>query len=207
MIRSIHQIGFALAAFAMPCIGLAGFTVVNFEDEVVRSDSSLSNLSISQDDLTIDIVRSSGMFGIGDFSSASGTTPFGARSLVPADGGGAFVFNFSKSLSSFSLQAGDFGEDTDTFLIEAFSGADGSGQRVATATGDLPPVNAEFTFLTLEVAGSPFRSIRAGGGAGGNSLIYDNFSAQAIPLPPALLGALPALSLAAYVSRRMKRSR
>ncbi len=190
----------------------AGSVLLDLEDQSTTAAGALSSLSLSGGGVTATITRPNAGFGIVDLSGSSGTIAFGARSLAPADSTSPspFVMNFSQLLSSISVTMGDFGGDTDSLRLRAFSGADGNGNVIGTDAMTLIAVDNTFSFKTLVVNGAGIRSAEVFGGADGlNSVIYDNFAAttgaiNAVPLPSAI-GVFPlAAATAAIAARRLK---
>lgn len=174
---------------------------------------ALTLLSLTDGGLTIDIYRVGGVaFDIVDNSAAfqGGKPPsWGARSLDPFfdPGPSAFIANFSIPVLDVSIEFGDYGADSDTMILEAYAGPDGTGPLVAVdvvvyGTAGFP------TFATASVSGPPILSIKFIGGSSGfpNSVFYDNITATPVPEPTglALLG-MGLAGAAGYGYRRRHR--
>jgi hypothetical protein len=102
----------------------------------------------------------------------------------PPQDPGAFVFDFDKPLTSAVVEMGDFGQDTDNLLLQAFDGIGATGNLLASDTGSLPGGGNNFGFETLSVTATNIRSLRMiGGSNSGNSVFYDNIVVTSIPEP------------------------
>lgn len=79
----------------------------------------------------------------------------------------------------FVLSFGDFGSDSDAFLLTAYSGANGTGSVVGTTTVDQGTSSITGTVGTATFAGSSFQSVTfiRGSTSFPNSLYYDNLVA------------------------------
>ena len=181
----------------------AGFSSYDFEGQDVAT--GLSTITVDNNGLALTITRTGGTLGVTDFSAASATTTLGSRTVIPeGDGAGPLIVNFSTAVNEFSAQLGDFGDDTDDLTLIAYSGPDGTGSVVDTATAQLPPVGTLFSSQFLTVSGASIGSVSLLGGSGDNSVAYDNFAASAVPLPPAILAAAPLLGAMAVKRLRRK---
>ena len=100
---------------------------------------------------------------------------------------------------------GDYGEDTDTLILEAYSELGGTGTLLASSTFVLTP-GSSFSFSTLSVAASGIRSVRFIGGSPDfpNSVFYDNLTVTNQPATLLLLGTGLAAVGAAGKRRRKK---
>ncbi|MCA9135694.1 MAG: PEP-CTERM sorting domain-containing protein [Planctomycetales bacterium] len=110
------------------------------------------------------------------FNGATGTSQ-----LDP----GAFILDFNRPIDSISVDMGDFGQESDTLVLQAFSGSSGTGTLLGEDTGFIPTING-FVFENLSVAQSGIRSVRMIGGSEfiPNSVFYDNITVTtAIPEP------------------------
>jgi hypothetical protein len=210
-----------IAAALLPAGVRAGTTTAffDFESEAVTpSGADLSSLSVTDNGVTLTIDRAGQPFTVTDLSAMSGTAPFGSRSLSPTPPGSSFFnVNFSQPVSSFSAQMGDFGVGiTDDLAITAFSGPNGTGTNLGTASATLPLLDSStMAFKTVQISAVNIGSVELIGGTPGdpNSVFYDNFGVtvagsgggpSAVPLPPALLVA-PLGALAAwYGARRLR---
>nr|MBA3766629.1 hypothetical protein [Acidobacteriota bacterium] len=196
--RKLLLAPFALALLCFAHSGARADTVVfNFESTPTTpvGTGALTALVLTQSGLTATITREGGVgFDIRDISP--GGTGFGSRSLDPFSNTGntAFIVNFSQSVTGISIDLGDFGSETDTLLLQAFSGANGTGTLLGTSGGTLVAVGFTFSFQTLSLSASGINSIRVIGGSAQfpNSVYYDNLSvtfgpAAAVPEPASML--------------------
>ena len=181
-----------------------------------------NELSMTKEGLTVTIYR---VFSGGGGFHTNGGSPFdvvlnegnqggkpanwGKNSLDPFAGdtlNDQFVADFSKPILAASIQAGDYGADSDFAFMNAFGGLGGGGTFVAGTNmflGDagFPTIAA----LSLSSTG-PIWSLTFGGGsgAGPNSLFWDNLSVRQAPqtvVPEAgsmvlMCGGIPLLALA-----------
>jgi len=112
--------------------------------------------------------------GPGDANGDGSTSPVGAAS-VAADPTG---------LLYFSLIAGDYGQDRDFLQMEAWSGRDGTGERLGVVTHPepLPATDAprwteqRFHFAVADEDSDRIRSIRFFGGANDIDVFIDRFA-------------------------------
>ena len=81
---------------------------------------------------------------------------------------GAFFLDFNRTLQSITVEMGDFGDDFDNLVLQAFDGTGGTGNLIGSATNTLPQGGNTFSFQTLSVSGDGIRSVRMIGG--GNEL-------------------------------------
>lgn len=189
----------AMLCLASASVTRADTTTFTFEGQSTTSGSgALTSLTLTQSGLTATITRPGSGFDINNIGGSVDTAAFGARSLDPFSASTSntqFIANFSQSLSSVSLDFGDFGGDADTLLLQAFSGANGTGTLLGSANASLVGVGSTFTFLTLSVTAPGINSIRFIGGSATfpNSVYYDNLSAtfgtqpNPVPEPTTLL--------------------
>lgn len=167
--------------------------VFTFEGQAATANAAsqpgaLTVLTETQGGLTLTLTREAqGRFDVFDTNAFPGSFPgsFGQRSLSPffqETLNTAFIGNFSSALTSVSIEFGDFGGDSDTFTLEAYSGLNGSGALLASTT--VPYGTATFpgsvgTGGVTSVTG--IQSIRFIGGAAGtfpNSVYYDNITVR-----------------------------
>ena len=173
-------------------------------------------LTLNQGGLTLTLTREgNGRFDIFN-NDAEPNFPqaWGARSLAPFSAANtAFVANFSQAVSAVSIEMGDFGQDEDVPLIQAFSGLNGTGTLLGTASSTLAGGTVGFTSVTLSVPFGGILSVRFIGGSPGfpNSVLYDNINVtfgptQPVPEPTtmALLG-IGLAGMALKKSRAAKR--
>ncbi len=205
--RQLFAVAVVGSVLSLPTASQAYFTSFDFEDTDVVSGQSPIVLSDDMSGQVLSITQPGSSPSIVDFSAASATITLGSRTLIPGDGG-ALILNFTKAIEQFSVQAGDFGDDLDTFELIAYSGPDGTGDVVATNSGvQLPPVGDLFSsqILELTASGAVIQSISLFGGSDAtNSVAYDNI-AVAVPLPPVLFAAAPVLLGAMAIVNRKRR--
>lgn len=167
----------------------------NFEQLAPTGAGALTSLAMTQGGLTLTLTReSNGRFDI--FNNSNDPIPgaWGARSLAPfTSANTAFIGNFSQAVSGVSIDMGDFGNDADLPILQAFSGFDGTGTMVGSASATLPGGVVSFTFVNLLLPADGIRSIRFIGGSTAypNSVLYDNitvtFAPQAVPEPTTMV--------------------
>lgn len=117
---------------------------------------------------------------------------FGLSSLDPFFDfkAGAFLIDFSTPIAKASVEMGDYGGDTDTLLLQAYSGAGATGMLLASQSLLLAGGGDTYSFLTLSVASdAPIASLRLIGGVKnfGNSVFYDNLQVESIPEPASVV--------------------
>jgi hypothetical protein len=216
----------ALVVFLLATGSARADIVFGFEDQTATSrfnptsrPGAYTSLTETVSGLTLTLTRqgvtSPGTFDIFDTTSSPGSFPsvWGTRTLDPFSAetsNTAFVASFSSPISSFSLQYGDFGVDTDTATIMAFSGTDGTENLLASNTDTYDSsLTLPGDVHTFGVTAQGIRSIVFIGGSSGfpNSVYYDNLtvtvSPTAIPEPASLtLLGLGAAGLALRSWRR-----
>jgi PEP-CTERM motif len=98
-----------------------------------------------------------------------------------------WIFNLSLPATAFSLELGDYGEDVDTWTLQAFSGANGTGSLLASATGNyglqafptinIPSVNSAAILSLMLIGGSDAAGFP-------DSVFLDNIQVTAPSLVP-----------------------
>lgn len=154
-----------------------------------KDQGRLSSLTLVKEGVAIRITRPGSLFDLCDnfglgpdwqkdanWRAISLSTFFDASSATP------LVIDFSVPIAAFSLDIGDFSQDTDALEVEAFSEAGGRGTSVACTVETLPDNNSydKFTFKRLEVRGDNIRSVRVlcGSASEPHSMYYDNLAIE-----------------------------
>lgn len=147
---------------------------------------ALTSLGITSSGLTLTITRESGIHF--DLVSNTGNQTgkpagWGTVSLDPffaESSNTAFILNFSAPITSFSVEAGDYGGDADTLVVQAFSAADLGGSLVGSSS---TPYSSSFPTITSGSAGGgSILSVRLIGGSPDfqNSMFYDNITVNTV---------------------------
>lgn len=177
-------LGLAIAASG------ATFTF-DFESETATAlprTGALTSLAMSQGGFTLTITREGaaapGQFDVvANVSSQAGNQSgkpagWGLNSLDPFVnvGASAFILNFSHAVNSFSVQFGDYAQDSDDVLSLTGYDQAGLGGSIVDSDSVAYGTSAFPTFATGTVAGPGILSVRMIGGGSDfpNSVFYDN---------------------------------
>jgi hypothetical protein len=207
------------------CLSSADFSFFDFENEPgsTANATNLTTLVMSDGIITATLYRDSGAgFGIVDtspFVNSNFDFPasWGARSLDPfgATLDDWFVINFSQAISTFTIEFGDFGQDSDDIELEGYSGLDATGDLLESSSFsgyegnmDLDGFGESISLgfgQTLQESGmTQFNSIRFRGGSDlqKQSVYWDNIGVdyEAVPEP----ATMAVLALAALAIRKRK---
>jgi hypothetical protein len=205
MTARIAVLGAALAAGSAGSAARA--QLFDFEE---LAEGNFPSVTSTQGGLSVTVTPAGpGNFDVGP---VIGAPIFGNRSLVNFFGnrgrGTDLIFDFSRLLSSVSIQAGDFATDSNIFTLTAFSGANATGAVLGLVSvpyaASASIGNGVAATLSLSVPG--IQSIRlntAGefGPVGAVSAAYDNLQAvvQAAPGGGGVIPEPGTLALAATV--------
>jgi hypothetical protein len=187
-------------AFATTCVAsllvtvAANATLASFDFEGLPATGGGADTSLVQSNngLTMTITRPGSNFDIANLSGITGPNNWGSSTLSPFNdtSNTPFVINFSSTITDFTVQMGDYDQDSDTLTLDAYSGADGTGTLIAQDVIDWGDGNIVTDLAAfLEVSGAGINSITMIGGGSDfpNSVYYDNITAQygssAVPEP------------------------
>ncbi len=205
------QLNRVLAPILVVAISSLSFgQIFDFESQAATGVSSggLTTLSMTNTGLTMTITRPGGTaFDIVDNVAQPGKPgSWGNRSLSPFfnSSGGAFILDFSTGIDFFTAEAGDYGADSDTISIEAWSGLGGTGTLIAIAA----PTYGTAAFPTIAtggglIGGTALSIVLKGGSPGfEDSLFWDNIQATAAVPEPASFAILGVGALALLRRKR-----
>ncbi len=223
-----------VAAFTLAATHSQASTVFDFESSAATSSplsstrlGGFSTLTFVEGGLSMTITRPTlqsgpSYFDVIDNSLAPGFFPpsWGSRSLdsfyvdrVPGRDTAPFQLDFSSAINSFSVEFGDFGQDSgDVLQIYAYSivggGIDGSlATYLGSSSVSFPGRSSLPSFAVGSFAASGIRSIVMIGGTpvARHSVFYDNITvnmASAVPEPEAYLMFGIGIAVAAIRSRK-----
>lgn len=180
--------------------------IVRFDFENVVSRRGYAELPLWERRIGMTIRHRNILFAVNrrvdepKFNAAFG---FQALSAFNGAGGpldpGPFLVDFATPIRGLSVEMGDFGEDTDLLLLEAYTGPNGSGALVDRDVVMLPGTEEIFSYETLSVHGPSIRSVVMIGGSPTfpNSVFYDNLTVIWVPEPTS--GWLGLVAMIVYV--------
>lgn len=192
----------------------AAVVTYNFEGQPLAT--GITSLNDTQGGITLTVTRqSNGVFDVSDINSFLGPSKasWGFRTLSPFTdtSAKAYIFSLSAAVSSFSVELGDFGQDSDTWSLTAFSGPGGTGTNLGNVNGSWGTQDLSITAAQVaSISAAGIVSVVAIGGSTSfpMSLYWDNVSvntaAAGIPEPGTmvLLGGGLALCLLGRKFRR-----
>ena len=112
----------------------------DFESLDTTSGGALSSLTLTSGPVTMTLTRGTGAhFDIIDLSVADGPPSWGLRSLDPNqigsyDLGLEFIADFPTPICYFHIEFGDYDQDEDTLVLNAWSGPGGTGTLLDSAS-------------------------------------------------------------------------
>jgi len=190
--------GNLLRAFVPACVlaasGSAMGQAFDFEAEIATGSAAggYTSLSMVSGAQTLTITRSGGTaFDVVENSGVQAGKPahWGRNSLSPFfdASGGDFICDFALGINSFSVEFGDYEpSDDDEILLEAWSGAGGTGTFLGSIGASAPSDTTGFDWDFLGFGGSPAAmSIVMKGGSADfpASLFWDNIVVESVPEP------------------------
>ncbi len=169
----------------------------NFESLDTTSGGALSSLTLTSGTVTMTLTRGKGVhFDIYDLSTADGPPSWGMRSLDPNQVGGydpglEFIADFAAPICYFRIEFGDYDQDEDTLVLNAWSGPGGTGTLLDSAnviwSGD-KTFPDQIGRGTVSGGTGSIRSVTfVSTGQYNNSVYYDNITVKTHPsdhLPP-----------------------
>jgi len=215
MYRSLVVIAMGATFASANAYSLFDFESVAATSTYAGSTGGYTSLSQTDNGLTLVITRSSGSaFDVFDNTTMGGGHHFPLtwdnHSLSPFVASATndfFVGNFSTAVNAVELEALDFSLDSDTIVMEVWSGANGTGTLLHTATNTWG-MNTGPDYMAVGWNGGPSGSalsivFRGGSTAAPQSMFVDNIAATAVP-EPATMAALGLGALAMIRRRRQK---
>jgi hypothetical protein len=209
--KKLHLIRATLPVMVAALGSISAAQLFDFESQSGTEvpSGALTSLSMTDAGLTMVITRQGGTaFDIVENINSQSGKPasWGRMSLTPFinSNGGAFILDFSTGIDFFTVEAGDYGADSDTISIEAWSGLGGTGTLIATAA----PTYGAAAFPTIATGGGTIPgtalSIVLKGGSPGfeDSLFWDNIQATAAVPEPASFAILGIGALALLRRKR-----
>ncbi|MCW5777514.1 MAG: PEP-CTERM sorting domain-containing protein [Phycisphaeraceae bacterium] len=203
----------ASCASGSPAGDVVVFDFEEFPGNPDRSAGDKTALLLVRDGFAAVIKRTSGeKFTVWNSTGETLPASWGSKHLSPTFNyfkDDYFVISFTMPVYAISIEFGDFGQDQDTAEIHAYTGLDGTGDRLGSAFGffgysDIsvdPPTRVEFA----AAQGETFSSVlfRAGANPFFQSAFMDNIVIHTDHAPAP--GTLALLALGALGARHRRR--
>lgn len=196
---------------AIAASGSAMGQLFDFEAETATAGGGYTSLAMTVGAQTLTITRAGGTaFDVVENTGGQAGKPghWGLNSLSPFvdTTGGDFICDFALGILSFSVEFGDYEpSDDDEILLEAWSGAGGTGTFLGSVGASAPSDTTEFDWDSVGFGGSPAAmSIVMKGGSADfpASLFWDNIHVETVPEP----ATLAVLGLGVLAMRRRRRA-
>jgi hypothetical protein len=201
------------AAIAFCSVMYADTLTFNFEGAATTTGGALTTYTETHSGVTMTLTRPGSSFDITDLAGNAGVpASYGSRTLDPFANDTSntpFIANFSALITSASISMGDFvPSDTDTILLEAFSGANGTGTLLSSDSVTCCDVGTGFVFTTVSVSAGTIGSLEFIGGSSDfpNSTYDDNIvvttAVGAVPEPGSIVLLATMIGGAYFLRRR-----
>jgi hypothetical protein len=210
--KKLHLIRVMVPVMVAALSSFSAAQIFDFESQSGTESpvGALTSLSMTNTGLTMTISRQGGTAFdvVENINSQSGKpASWGRMSLTPFidASGGAFICDFSTGINFFSVEAGDYGADSDDIVLEAWTGLGGTGTLIGTANNSFGVSAFPTVATTGGVIGGTALSIVMKGGSTDfpNSLFWDNINATAAVPEPASF-AIVGVGALALLRRKRK---
>jgi hypothetical protein len=196
LVRTVTVVGLGLVLAGGLTSTASASILWNFEDQPISTNpTSVASITDTQGGVTLTVSKPDGSnLQIWDLSVFLGPPSWGMRSIGNFETNtNPILFNLSSAVHGFSLQTGDFDADDDSpVTIRAFSGPNGTGTLLGTASAPYPAGNTILNgrdILTLSVGSAGIESVLYSSGdnqAFPGSMYIDNVMANTVPEPSTL---------------------